>query len=277
MTEIDPSRLQVVDHSLVQHKLTLMRSVDTPAPLFRQLLRETSMLLAYEALANLPTVPATVETPLGPAGGQQLEDRPGAHLDSSSGERFARRLSRHRSVGICRLHWHVPRPRNTRANRLLHQYSAGSSRARHYRSRPNVGNRGHRDCRDRRSCVIAGASDLRLVCLVAAPEGIARVHAADPDVSGHHSGCRPRAEQRWLHRARPWRCRRPYLWHAIGASTSARRSTLPGGACDSIETRLPRVDWSDAYVTAGSKWGPTPLPDFLRSQLDGSWLRPQRC
>jgi uracil phosphoribosyltransferase len=47
MTEIDPSRLQVVDHSLVQHKLTLMRSVDTPAPLFRQLLRETSMLLAY--------------------------------------------------------------------------------------------------------------------------------------------------------------------------------------------------------------------------------------
>ena len=40
MPEIDTSRLVVVNHSLVQHKLTLMRSIETPAPLFRQLLRE---------------------------------------------------------------------------------------------------------------------------------------------------------------------------------------------------------------------------------------------
>ena len=76
MTEIDPSRLIAVDHSLVQHKLTLMRDVGTPAPLFRQLLRETATLLAYEALNNLPTTTVTVETPLGPAEGQQLETDP---------------------------------------------------------------------------------------------------------------------------------------------------------------------------------------------------------
>ena len=54
----------VVDHPLVQHKLTLMRKRDTPSAVFRQLLREISLLLAYEVLRDLPTSLITVETPL---------------------------------------------------------------------------------------------------------------------------------------------------------------------------------------------------------------------
>jgi uracil phosphoribosyltransferase len=56
--------LTVVDHPLVQHKLTLMRERDTPSAVFRQLLREISTLLAYEVLRDLETSLKTIETPL---------------------------------------------------------------------------------------------------------------------------------------------------------------------------------------------------------------------
>lgn len=47
--------LIIVDHPLVQHKLTLMREKETPTALFRQLLREISQFLAYEVTRELPT------------------------------------------------------------------------------------------------------------------------------------------------------------------------------------------------------------------------------
>ncbi|HKQ95513.1 MAG TPA: uracil phosphoribosyltransferase [Aestuariivirgaceae bacterium] len=56
--------LTVVDHPLVQHKLTLMRDKDTPTAIFRHLLREISLLLGYEVLRDLPLEPKTIETPL---------------------------------------------------------------------------------------------------------------------------------------------------------------------------------------------------------------------
>ena len=46
--------LTVVDHPLVQHKLSLMRDRNTPTAEFRRLLREISLLLAYEATRELP-------------------------------------------------------------------------------------------------------------------------------------------------------------------------------------------------------------------------------
>ncbi len=57
-------KVTVVDHPLVQHKLTLMRSVDTPSTQFRQLLRETSLLLGFDALRGLELMTKTVQTPL---------------------------------------------------------------------------------------------------------------------------------------------------------------------------------------------------------------------
>lgn len=58
--------LTVVDHPLIRHKLTLMRDKGTPAAAFRQLLREISLLPAYEVLRDLPTTTKAIETPLGP-------------------------------------------------------------------------------------------------------------------------------------------------------------------------------------------------------------------
>ncbi|HEY7493064.1 MAG TPA: uracil phosphoribosyltransferase [Candidatus Tectomicrobia bacterium] len=56
----------VIDHPLVQHKLTLMRKADTSAALFRALLREIGMLLAYEVTRDMPLIYEAITTPLAP-------------------------------------------------------------------------------------------------------------------------------------------------------------------------------------------------------------------
>ncbi|MBX3484641.1 uracil phosphoribosyltransferase [Phenylobacterium sp.] len=56
----------VVDHPLVQHKLTLMRKRDTSTKSFRQLLKEIGSLLAYEVTRDLPLEQVEIETPLMP-------------------------------------------------------------------------------------------------------------------------------------------------------------------------------------------------------------------
>ena len=56
----------VVDHPLIQHKLTLMRDKTTSTAAFRQLLREISLLLGYEVLRDLPLDTKDIETPVGP-------------------------------------------------------------------------------------------------------------------------------------------------------------------------------------------------------------------
>ncbi|MFG6560801.1 MULTISPECIES: uracil phosphoribosyltransferase [unclassified Sulfitobacter] len=59
-----PNHLTIVDHPLVQHKLTIMRDKATSTAAFRQLLREISQLLAYEVTRGLPMTTKRVETPM---------------------------------------------------------------------------------------------------------------------------------------------------------------------------------------------------------------------
>ncbi|MBD8878334.1 MAG: uracil phosphoribosyltransferase [Roseibium sp.] len=54
----------IVDHPLVQHKLTIMRDKGTSTQGFRRLLREISLLLCYEVTRDLPVVNQTIETPI---------------------------------------------------------------------------------------------------------------------------------------------------------------------------------------------------------------------
>ena len=56
--------LTVVDHPLIAHKLTLMRDKNAPSAVFRLLLREISLLLGYEVLRDLPLTTKTIETPV---------------------------------------------------------------------------------------------------------------------------------------------------------------------------------------------------------------------
>ena len=64
----------VVDHPLVAHKLTMLRDAATQAPTFRRLADELVTLLAYEAMREMRVRPVTVNTPLCPAAGVKLAD-----------------------------------------------------------------------------------------------------------------------------------------------------------------------------------------------------------
>jgi uracil phosphoribosyltransferase len=65
----------VVDHPLVQHKLSLMRKKDTSTSSFRRLLEEISMLLCYEVTRDLPLVHERIETPVAPMDAPFLEGK----------------------------------------------------------------------------------------------------------------------------------------------------------------------------------------------------------
>lgn len=67
--------IKIISHPLIAHKLTLLRDVKTPTIQFRQLLREISMLLAFEVTRDLEVSPKPVETPLGPTIGSALSDK----------------------------------------------------------------------------------------------------------------------------------------------------------------------------------------------------------
>lgn len=64
-------------HPLVKHKLSLMRRLDTEPKKFRELIREVAMLLCYEATADLTTNEIEVQTPMGTATGQDLSEKIG--------------------------------------------------------------------------------------------------------------------------------------------------------------------------------------------------------
>ncbi len=72
MSNVFPS-----SHPLVAHKLTKMRNIETQPKKFRELIREIGALLTYEATADLLTMPKTVETPMGRAEGVEIKEKVG--------------------------------------------------------------------------------------------------------------------------------------------------------------------------------------------------------
>ncbi len=70
-----PGEVHVINHPLVQHKLTLMRQKHISTSSFRNLVTEISMLLAYEVTRDLPVIETEVETPMAMARGTLLEGK----------------------------------------------------------------------------------------------------------------------------------------------------------------------------------------------------------
>jgi len=174
--------LIIVDHALVRHKLTLMRSVDTAPPLFRQLLRETAALLAYEALATLPTTSVQIETPMGPAQGERLAIDPAVVsilragnglLDGvldvvpSASVGFIGMYRDHDTLEAIEYYVKLPTGLAERVTIVVDPMLATANTAIGSITRMRE----------------AGADEIRFVCLVAAPEGIERLHTAHPDVT----------------------------------------------------------------------------------------------
>jgi uracil phosphoribosyltransferase len=177
-----PTTLTVVAHPLIQHKLTIMREKDTSTTSFRRLLREISLLLAYEVTRDLPMTTRPIETPLTAMEAPVLE---GKKLVLVSILRAGNGLldgvlelipaARVGFIGLYRdeatlqpvqYYAKVPAELDARVTIVLDPMLAtGNSSA----SAVTL-------LKDR------GATDIRFLCLLAAPEGVARMAAAHPDV-----------------------------------------------------------------------------------------------
>ena len=174
--------LTVVEHPLVQHKLTLMRDKATPTNQFRQLLREISHLIAYEVTRNLPTEYRSIETPMMEMKAPVLA---GKKLALISILRAGNGLL----DGVLEL---IPSARVGFVG--LYRDEETLQPVQYYFKAPdNMSERvviavdpmlatGNSSVAAIDLLKQAGARDIKFLCLLAAPEGIARMQDAHPDV-----------------------------------------------------------------------------------------------
>ncbi|HVY19649.1 MAG TPA: uracil phosphoribosyltransferase [Bauldia sp.] len=172
----------VINHPLVQHKLTLMRDKSTPTVQFRQLLREIATLLTYEVTRDAPLTTRKIETPLAEMDAPILQGKKPVFasilragngllegmLDLVPSARVAH-------VGIYRnpqtlepVEYYFKAPDDL-ADRLVIVVDPMLATA-------NSASAAIEKLKQR------GAKDIRFVCLLAAPEGIARLQKAQPGV-----------------------------------------------------------------------------------------------
>ena len=177
-----PDNVMVIDHPLVAHKLTLLRAAATPTGDFRRLVREISLLMGYEVLRDLPTEPVHIETPLEPMTARQVSGKKlcfisilragNGILDGMVDLVPSARIGH---VGLYRdplshepieYYFKVPDDMDQRLTVVVDPMLAT----------------GHSAAAAVTRLKRAGAGAIKFVCLIAAPEGIAALHAAHPDV-----------------------------------------------------------------------------------------------
>ncbi len=174
--------LTVVDHPLVQHKLTLMRRKEESTAGFRQLLREISLLLAYEVTRDLPITHEEIETPLAKMQAPKI-----------SGKKLCIVSILRAGNGI--LDGMLDLVPSARVGHIgLYRDPATLIAVEYYFKVPE-------DLQDRLVIVVdpmlatghsavaavnrlkdVGVASMKFVCLVAAPEGVKTFHEAHPDV-----------------------------------------------------------------------------------------------
>ena len=174
--------LTVVEHPLVQHKLTIMRDRETSTAGFRQLLREISHLLAYEVTRDLPMTTRRVETPLTAMDAPVLAGKKLAlvsilragnglldgilDLIPSARVGFVGLYRDEETLQPVQYYFKVPEGLDDRLVIAVDPMLAtGNSSAAAVTLLKQ-----------------AGAHDIRFLCLLAAPEGVARMREAHPDV-----------------------------------------------------------------------------------------------
>ncbi len=174
--------LTIVQHPLVQHKLSLMRDKHTPTAVFRQLLREISQLLAYEVTHQLEMTTRVIDTPMQEMEAPVLAGRKLAlisilragnglldgmlELIPSARVGFVGLYRDEETLKPVQYYFKVPDQLGKRMVIVVDPMLAtGNSSA----AAVNMLKQ-------------AGAKDIRFLCLLAAPEGVARMKEAHPDV-----------------------------------------------------------------------------------------------
>jgi uracil phosphoribosyltransferase len=174
--------LTVIRHPLLQHKLTLLRDHATPTKIFKELVDELAMLMAYEATKDLALQQVSVRTPLEETSGMKVRGKkltlvPILRAGLGMVEGILRLIPSARvgHIGIYRDHstlepvdyyFKIPRDTEERDFFVLDPMLATGGSAVAAVS----------------SLKRSGAQRIRFLCLVAAPEGVQRMERAHPDV-----------------------------------------------------------------------------------------------
>ena len=176
------SELHIVDHPLIVHKLTIMRKKETGSKDFRQLLHEISMLMGYELTRDLPLVNVEIETPITKMvareiGGKKLAIIPilRAGLGMVDGLLDLVPVAKVGHIGLyrdpkthepvpyyCKLPFDIEQRIVILVDPMLATGGSASDAIRMLKEK--------------------GVSNIRLMCLVAAPEGVKKMQADHPDV-----------------------------------------------------------------------------------------------
>ena len=176
------SQVHLIDHPMVQHKLTIMRDKSTPSNIFRQLLYEISLLMGYEITRDFPMEDVVVETPLETAtlkkiAGKKVAIVPilRAGLGMVDGLRDLIPVARVGFIGLYRdEETHKPVP-------YYCKLPKGVDKRLVILTDPMLATGGSA-CDAIDLVKQKGCQDIRLMCLVAAPEGIKMVQEKHPDV-----------------------------------------------------------------------------------------------
>jgi len=175
-------KLVVVDHPLVQHKLGMLRDDSTPTHLFRQLVDEVTLLLTYEATKGLATEEIEIETPLERTTVQRISGKKvavcpilRAGLGMLDGVLSLISGARVGFIGLYRneetlqpVEYYVKLPADVAERDVIlldPMLATGNSTAAAVTTVKS-----------------AGANSVRLIAIIAAPEGIERIHRDHPDV-----------------------------------------------------------------------------------------------
>lgn len=174
--------VHLLDHPLIQHKLTFIRDQSTGSKEFRELVEELAMLMAYEVTRNLPLEEIEIQTPVGPAKSQVIAGK-------KLGVIPILRAGLGMVNGMLRL---IPAAKVGHIG--LYRDPATLKPVEYYAKLPS-------DIAERDLFVLdpmlatggsavaaidylkrQGAQSIRFVCLIAAPEGIAALHSAHPEI-----------------------------------------------------------------------------------------------
>ncbi|HET8895106.1 MAG TPA: uracil phosphoribosyltransferase [Gaiellaceae bacterium] len=176
------SRLTIVEHPLVQHKLSYLRDKETPTVHFRKLANEITLLLTYEATKEFPTEDYEIETPLERMTAQRISGKKVAvcpvlragigmldgvlSLVSSARVGFIGLYRDEETLEAIQYYVKLPDDLNERDAIVLDPMLAT----------------GHSSVAAIAAVKDAGAQSVTLVCIVAAPPGVEEVHKHHPDV-----------------------------------------------------------------------------------------------
>jgi len=176
------SQVHLIDHPMIQHKLTIMRDKNTGSKDFRQLLEEISLLMGYEVTRDLPLEDVEIETPICPMVAKEVKGRKlaivpilRAGLGMVDGLRTLVPVAKVGHIGLYR---------NEETHKPVVYYCKLPA---------DIENRlvivtdpmlatGGSACDAIAMLKERGCNNIRLMCLVAAPVGIEKVQAEHPDV-----------------------------------------------------------------------------------------------